>query len=170
MNCYLWKKGNEFTAAKRSATSVIGCSVEWQPPHVPQQLYRGYNNKPLCERRQIKTTEIKVHHIITWFSGKLPPPSTASTSTCCFEHFCILLFSSTSSLFSFTLTSSCFHRVNPLKIPLHPKGGARRFHLPSLPPSPRSCHICSSPRPPPPPTGVIQPSRVLLSDLQQATV
>lgn len=86
----------------QSTTSVIGCSVEWQPPYVPEQLCRGYNNKP-CERWQIKTTGIKVHHIITWFSGKLPSPPPPSLSIFVFfpilMHFIFVLVLPLSLLF-----------------------------------------------------------------------
>lgn len=124
-------QGNEFTAARRSTAGVIGCGIEWQLPYVPEQLCGGYNNKTFCvrERWQIKikkTTGIKsASYHITWFSGKkLPPPPSLLI-------FILVLF-----LLSFALTSTRPDHVNPLKIPLRPKGGveaARCFHVPSSP-------------------------------------
>lgn len=127
----------------RSTTSVIGCSVEWQPPYVPEKLCRGYNNKPLWEvANKKKTTGIKVHHIITWFLRKLPFPPSASLSIFAFslDYYVLssssLPFASFLFYYLFTLTNTLFHHFNPLKIPHHPKGEvgtAQCFHLPSFP-------------------------------------
>lgn len=110
-----------------STTSVIGFSIEWQPPYVPEQLCRGYNNKPLWEVAN-ENNGIKVHHIITRFSVEIstsPPPLSSSLVILTLQrlHLCLILC-------LFTLVSTHFYHVNSLKVPVHPtrdlqKPGAR---------------------------------------------
>lgn len=89
-----------------------------------------------CERWQIKTTGIKVHHIITW-KISLPSP-TFFEKFFFFTFFLIFLL----PLVRFCPPSSC--HVN-LKIPLHPEGGSWSSTVLSPPPPLlSSLHVCSS--------------------------
>lgn len=130
-------EGNEFRALPALLAAPLSGSL-----HMCQSSFAEDIIINRCERWQIKTTGIKVHHIITCFTGKLPSPQPASFSS-----------SSSSTSFSFILTSARFHHVSPLKIPLHPKGELEQLSSALLP---CSLHVCSSF--PPNPTGVIQPA------------
>lgn len=61
-------EGNEFIACTQSTTGVIGCSVEWQPPYVPERLCRGYNNKPLWEvaNKNNRDKSILYYNLVLW--------------------------------------------------------------------------------------------------------
>lgn len=118
-------EGNEFRALPALLAAPLSGSL-----HMCQSSFAEDIIINRCERWQIKTTGIKVHHIITCFTGKLPSPQPASFSS-----------SSSSTSFSFILTSARFHHVSPLKIPLHPKGELEQLSSALLP---CSLHVCSS--------------------------
>lgn len=122
-------EGNEFRALPALLAAPLSGSL-----HMCQSSFAEDIIINRCERWQIKTTGIKVHHIITCFTGKLPSPQPASFSS-----------SSSSTSFSFILTSARFHHVSPLKIPLHPKGELEQLSSALLP---CSLHVCSSFPPP----------------------
>lgn len=117
-------EGNKFIAACRALPALLAAALSGSLYMCQSSFAEDIIINP-CERWQIKTTGIKVHHIITCISGKLPSPPS-------------LRISALSSSFSSPplLLSTNFHHVIPLKIPLHPNGELEQHGAFICPPFP----------------------------------
>lgn len=141
----------------QSTTTVIGCSVDWQPPYVPEQLCRGYNNKPLWEvaNKNNRDKSTSYHNLVLWKLENYPPHPHILWA---FLHFPPIFLHSLhlrpSPLASVFLVHPnnkyTFSSCQPSKGNSPSQGGVRAawfFHLPFLPYSffsffllPDSCH------------------------------
>lgn len=141
--------GEWIHSCTQSTTSVIGCSVEWQPPYVPEPLCRGYNNKPLREvaNKNNGDKSTLYHNLVPW-KITLPTPTF-------FEHFCILPDYSVLFIILVLLLLLIVLLVHPNKRTVSScqpsedtspsQGGVVEQHGAFIcPPFPPSSHICSS--------------------------